>query len=69
MSGNLCRGAWLDGLAPEIGRMIVEHSYGDIFSRAGLDTKTRERIAVAALAGSLYINAALDVGATREGGR
>jgi 4-carboxymuconolactone decarboxylase len=65
-----------DDLAPQIGRMIVEHSYGDIFSRAGLDPKTRELTAIAALAGALnkaserpltvHINAALDVGATRE---
>ena len=56
--------------------MIVEHSYGDIFSRAGLDSKTRELTACAALAGRatkatetplrVHINAALNVGASRE---
>ncbi len=65
-----------DDLAPEIGSMIVDHSYGDIFSRPGLDPKTRELTACAALAGALtsasetplcvHIAAALAVGATRE---
>lgn len=63
-----------DDLAPDMGRMIVEHSYGDIFSRAGIDAKMRELTACAALAarGSkttetplrVHINAALNVGAS-----
>lgn len=62
-------------LAPDIGRAIVEHSYGDIFSRAGLDAKTRELAACSALAavGSkametplrVHVNAALMAGATQ----
>ena len=62
-------------LAPDIGRAIVEHSYGDIFSRAGLDAKTRELAACSALAavGSkatetplrVHANAALTAGATQ----
>ncbi|WP_258186946.1 carboxymuconolactone decarboxylase family protein [Variovorax sp. WS11] len=65
-----------EDVAPEIGQMIVEHSYGDIFSRPGLDPKTRELTACAALAGRatrttetplrVHINAALNVGASRE---
>lgn len=61
-------------LAPDIGRAIVEHSYGDIFSRVGLDAKTRELAACSALAavGSkatetplrVHANAALTAGAT-----
>lgn len=64
-----------DDLAPDMGRMIVEHSYGDIFSRPGIDPKMRELTACAALAarGSrttetplrVHINAALNVGASR----
>ncbi|HEY9212460.1 MAG TPA: carboxymuconolactone decarboxylase family protein [Ancylobacter sp.] len=64
-----------DDVAPDIGRMIVDHSYGDIFHRPGLDPATRELTACAALAarGSkasqtplrVHINAALNVGATR----
>ncbi|MEX3927344.1 carboxymuconolactone decarboxylase family protein [Paraburkholderia sp. BR10936] len=62
-------------LAPDIGRAIVEHSYGDIFSRTGLDAKTRELAACSALAavGSkatetplrVHANAALTAGATQ----
>lgn len=62
-------------LAPDIGRAIIEHSYGDIFSRAGLDAKTRELAACSALAavGSkatetplrVHANAALTAGATQ----
>ena len=62
-------------LAPDIGRAIVEHSYGDIFSRPGLDAKTRELAACSALAavGSksmetplrVHVNAALTAGATQ----
>ncbi len=65
-----------DDVAPDLGRMIVEHSYGEIFSRSGIDMKSRELSACAALAaiGSatteiplrVHINAALNVGATRE---
>ncbi len=65
-----------DDVAPDLGRMIVEHSYGEVFSRSGIDMKSRELGACAALAavGSatteiplrVHINAALNVGATRE---
>lgn len=65
-----------DDIAPDLGRMIVEHSYGEVFARAGIDMKTRELTACAALAavGSkttetplrVHINAALNVGATQE---
>jgi 4-carboxymuconolactone decarboxylase len=65
-----------DDIAPDLGRMIVEHSYGEVFSRTGIDMKTRELTACAALAavGSkttetplrVHINAALNVGATQE---
>lgn len=65
-----------DDVAPDIGRMIVEHSYGDLFSRPAIDAKTRELTACAALAGRsttttetplrVHINAALNVGASRD---
>jgi 4-carboxymuconolactone decarboxylase len=65
-----------DDVAPDLGRMIVEHSYGEVFSRPGIDMKTRELGACAALAAigttttetplRVHINAALNVGATRE---
>ena len=61
------------GVAPDIGAMIVDHAYGDIFARPGLDPKTRELIACAALAamGSIdegplgvHVKAARTLGAT-----
>jgi 4-carboxymuconolactone decarboxylase len=65
-----------DDVAPDIGRMIVDHSYGDVFHRPGIDPKTRELSACAALASRgfktnetplrVHINAALNVGASRE---
>lgn len=65
-----------DDIAPDIGRMIVEHSYGDIFCRTAIDLKTRELTACAALAAKatkttekplrVHINAALKAGASQE---
>jgi 4-carboxymuconolactone decarboxylase len=56
--------------------MIVEHSYGDVFSRPGIDPKIRELTACAALAAvatktteaplRVHINAALNAGASRK---
>jgi 4-carboxymuconolactone decarboxylase len=63
-------------VAPDLGRMIVEHSYGEVFSRSGIDEKTRELTACAALAAvgtkiaetplRVHLNAALNVGASRQ---
>lgn len=63
-----------DGIAPDLGRYIVEFAYGDVFARPGLDLKSRELATVAALtatgrAGDLtpltvHINAALNVGSS-----
>ena len=36
-------------IAPDLGRYIVEFSYGDVFARPNLDLKTRELATVAAL--------------------
>ena len=61
------------GVAPDIGAMIVDHAYGDIFARPGLDPKARELTACAALAamGSIderplgvHVKAAQTLGAT-----
>lgn len=64
-----------DDIAPDIGTMIVEHAYGDIFMRPGVDAKTRELTAVAAMAAvgtrttvtplRVHITAALNVGVTQ----
>lgn len=39
----------LRDIAPDMARFIVEFPYGDIYSRPGLDLKTRELITIAAL--------------------
>jgi len=62
-------------IAPDLGRYILEFAYGEVFSRPGLDLKSRELATVAALAvrGSVadatplkvHVAGALNTGATR----
>jgi 4-carboxymuconolactone decarboxylase len=64
-----------EDIAPDLGRYIVEFSYGDVFSRPNLDLKTRELATVSALTGlnttaselplKVHVNGALNVGADR----
>ncbi|MEO3434536.1 carboxymuconolactone decarboxylase family protein [Inquilinus sp. CAU 1745] len=66
--------ASLADLAPDLGRYIIEFGFGDVYSRPGLDLKTRELATVAALTVmgnarpqlEVHLAAALNVGATRE---
>ena len=66
--------ASLANIAPDLGRYAAEFAFGDIFSRPGLDLKTREMISVAALTAlgtagpqlRVHIAAALNVGCTRQ---
>ena len=37
-------------IAPELGDFIIEHAYGDIYTRSGLDLKSKEIAVIAALA-------------------
>ena len=39
----------LRDIAPDFARLLIEFPFGDIYSRTGLDLKTRELIVVAAL--------------------
>jgi 4-carboxymuconolactone decarboxylase len=65
-----------EDIAPDLGRYIVEFSYGDVFSRPNLDLKTRELATVSALTGlnttaselplKVHVNGALNVGASRQ---
>jgi 4-carboxymuconolactone decarboxylase len=63
----------LRGIAPDMGRYIVEFAFGEIMSRPGLDLKSREIATVAALTAmggcepqlAVHINGLLNVGATR----
>ncbi len=66
--------ASLTDIAPDLGRYIIEFGFGDIYSRTGLDLKTRELATVAALVAlgtarpqlEVHLNAALKVGASRD---
>lgn len=64
----------LEDIAPDFGRFIAEFSYGDVFTRPGLDQKTREIAIISALTTlgtaerqlKAHIQGALEVGATRQ---
>lgn len=69
--------AVVDGLAdiaPDFAAYLLEFPFGDIYSRPGLDLKSREIAVVAALTAlgnaapqlKVHIGAALNVGCTRE---
>ena len=64
----------LKGIAPDLARYIIEFPFGDIYSRLGLDLKSREIATVAALTAmgnaqpqlKVHIQGALNVGCTCE---
>ncbi len=64
----------LKDIAPDLARYVIEFPFGDVLSRPGLDLKSREIATVAALTAlanampqlKVHINAALNVGCTRE---
>jgi 4-carboxymuconolactone decarboxylase len=64
----------LADIAPDFARYVVEFPFGDIFSRPGLDLRTRELITVAALTAmghaapqlKAHIQLALGAGCKRE---
>lgn len=66
--------AGLEDIAPELGRFILEYSYGDVIARPGLDPRTRELATVAMLTAvgtaapqlRVHVHAALNVGASRD---
>lgn len=63
----------LAGIAPDFARNLVEFPFGDIYSRPGLDLKSREIAVVAALTAlgnaapqlKVHVHGALNVGASR----
>lgn len=63
----------LKEVAPDLARYVIEFPFGDIYSRPGLDFKSRELATVAALTAmgnakpqlKVHIQAALNVGCTR----
>lgn len=66
--------ASLADIAPDFARLLIEFPFGDIYSRPGLDLKSRELAVVAALTAlgnaapqlKVHIGGALNVGCTRQ---
>jgi len=64
----------LKDTAPDFARLLIEFPFGDVYSRPGLDLKSREIAVVAALTAlsnaapqlKVHINGALNVGCTRQ---
>jgi 4-carboxymuconolactone decarboxylase len=64
----------LKDIAPDFGRLLIEFPFGDIYSRPGLDLKSREIAVVAALTAlgnaapqlKVHIHGALNVGCTKQ---
>jgi 4-carboxymuconolactone decarboxylase len=64
----------LKDIAPDFARLIIEFPFGDIYSRPGLDLKSREIAVVAALTAlgnaspqlAVHLHGALNVGCTRQ---
>jgi 4-carboxymuconolactone decarboxylase len=64
----------LADIAPDFARYLIEFPFGDIYSRPGLDLRSREIAVVAALTAmgnaepqlKVHLRAALNVGVTRE---
>jgi 4-carboxymuconolactone decarboxylase len=63
----------LEGIAPDLARYLVEFPFGDVYSRPGLDLRSREIATVAALTAlgnarpqlEVHLHAALNVGCSR----
>lgn len=66
--------ASLAGIAPDFARYLIEFPFGDIYSRSGLDLRSREIAVVAALTAlgnaapqlKVHIQGALNVGVSRQ---
>jgi 4-carboxymuconolactone decarboxylase len=64
----------LKDIAPDLARYIIEFPFGDVYSRPGLDLKSREIATIAALAAlgnaqpqlKVHIHGALNVGCTQQ---
>lgn len=64
----------LQDICPDLAKYTIEYPFGDIYSRPGLDLKSREIAVVAALTAlgncapqlKVHLNAALNVGCNEE---
>jgi 4-carboxymuconolactone decarboxylase len=60
-------------VAPEFARMVIEFAFGDVYARDVLDLRSRELVAIAALAATgtagpqlrMHVEAAVSVGLTK----
>ena len=70
----LFRSKLLSDIAPDMAKFVIEFPYGDIWSRPGLDIRTRELITIASLTTSgnapgqlkAHIHNALNAGCKKE---
>lgn len=66
--------AALEKTAPDLARYIIEYAFGDLYSRPGLDLRSREIAVIAALTAlgtaqpqlMTHVNAGLNVGLSRQ---
>lgn len=64
----------LKDVSPELGKFVTEFAFGDVYSRPGLDLKTRQLLTIASLTTlgnaplqlKSHIKGALNVGCTRS---
>ena len=64
----------LNDIAPDMARLVIEFPYGDIYSRPGLDLRTRELVTIASLTTlgfaakelKAHIHNALNAGCTKK---
>lgn len=64
----------LKDISPELGKFVTEFAFGDIYSRPGLDLKTRQMLTIASLVTlghaplqlKSHIKGALNVGCTKQ---
>lgn len=62
----------LKGVAPDLGRYVVEFAFGEIYRRSGLDLRQRQLVTISALTTlggvepqlEVHVNAGLNVGLT-----
>lgn len=70
---TVTRTSYLNTLAPDLERVILENLFGDVYCRPGLEPKIRSLLTITTLATlgherqlRAHIGGALNVGATRE---
>ncbi len=64
----------LEDIAPDLGRYVIEFAFGDIYKRQGISLQQKQLVTIASLATqggcepqlNVHINAALNVGLTRD---